>query len=183
MPAEIPLDLLPVMNGKLVFTLVSRGGVNAQVQIRNIRITQTEDADSDGLTVTDEQTAGSDPRNPDADGDGLSDGDEVSINGTDPLLADTDGDGQSDASELAAGTNPLANGSVFRITSLAKIPTGFVLNWSGVSGRTYRVMRSQELGTGNYKTLAFSVPATLPTTTYVDPNPPPLKAFYWIEVE
>lgn len=183
-PAEIPLDLLPVMNGKLVFTLVSRGGVNSQVQIRNIRITQTEDADSDGLTVSDEETAGSDPRNPDTDGDGLSDGDEMNIHGTDPLLADTDGDSQSDASELAAGTNPLANGSVFRVTSVSRTAQGgFVLNWSGVSGKTYRVMRSQELGTGNFETLAFSVPATMPTTTYVDPNPPPIKAFYWIEVE
>ncbi len=183
-PAEIPLDLLPVMNGKLVLTLVSRGGVNAQVQIRNIRITQTEDADSDGLTVTEEETAGFDPRNPDTDQDGLSDGEEVSIHGTDPLLADTDGDGQSDASELAAGTNPLANGSVLRVTSVSRSAQGgFVLNWSAVSGRTYRVMRSQELGTGNYETLAFGVPATLPTTTYVDPNPPPIKAFYWIEVE
>lgn len=183
-PAEIPLDLLPVMNGKLVFTLVSRGGVNAQVQIRNIRITQTEDADSDGLSVLDEEAAGSDPRNPDTDGDGLSDGDEANNYGTDLLRADTDGDGQSDTSEFAAGTNPLASGSVFRVTSVSRSQLGgFVLNWSGVTGKTYRVLRSQELGSGNYETMAFSVPATMPTTTYTDPSPPPGKAFYWVEVE
>lgn len=184
LPAEIPLDLLPTLDGKLVFTLVSRGGVNAQVQLRNIRIIQNEDADYDGLTVDGETLAGSDARNPDSDGDGITDGDEVNLHGTDPNRADSDGDGQSDISELAAGTNPLANGSVLRVTSLSRTAQGgFVLNWSAVSGRTYRVMRTQELGTGNYETLAFSVPATVPTTTYVDLDPPPIKAFYWISVE
>ena len=183
LPAEIPLDLLPSLDGKLVFTLVSRGGVNAQVQVRNIRIIQNDDADYDGLTVDAETIAGSDPRNPDSDGDSIFDGDEVNVHGTDPNRADSDGDGQSDISELAAGTNPLANGSSLRVTSVAKSPSGFVLNWSGVSGKTYRVLRSQELGTGNFETLAFSVPATVPTTTYIDRSPPPVRAFYWIEVE
>lgn len=184
LPAEIPLDLpQSALSGKLVFTLVSRGGVNAQVRVRNIRIIQNEDADYDGLTVDAETLAGSDARNPDSDSDGISDGNEVNVHGTDPNRADSDGDGQPDNSELAAGTNPLANGSLLRVTLVAKSPGGFVLNWSGVSGKTYRVMRSQELGTGNFETLAFSVPGMVPITTYVDPNPPTQKAFYWIEVE
>jgi hypothetical protein len=181
--AVIPMELLPSMDGRLVFTLVSRGNPNAQVQVRNIRITQSEDADGDALLVVDETTIGTDPRNPDSDGDGITDGDEVNVHATDPKRADSDGDGQSDPSELAAGTNPLANGSLLRVTSAAKTPAGFVLHWSGVSGKSYRVIRSQELGTGNYETLAFSVPGAVPSTSYVDTNPPPLKAFYWIEVE
>lgn len=185
LPAEIPLDLLPqgALSGKLVFTLVSRGGVNAQVQIRNIRIIQSEDADSDGLTVDQETAAGSDPRNPDSDGDGISDGDEVITYGIDPNRADSDGDGQADASELAAGTNPLANGSLLRVTSTVKSGGDFVLNWSGVAGKTYRVLRSQELGTSNFETLAFGVAGAAPTTTFNDPAPPQQRAFYWIEVE
>lgn len=150
LPAEIPLDFLPALDGKLVFTLVSRGGVNAQVQIGNIRIIQQEDADYDGLTMGQETLAGSDPRQFDSDGDGISDGDEVNIHGTDPTRADSDGDGQADNAELAAGTNPLANGSLLRVTSAVKSPAGFVLNWSSVSGKSYRVLRSQELGSGNY---------------------------------
>ena len=182
--AVIPLELLPAMDGKLVFTLVSRGNANAQVQVRNIRITQSEDTDGDGLLVAEESTAGSDPRNPDSDDDGLSDGDEVLAHGTDPLHADSDGDGQNDASELAAGTNPLANGSVFRVTSLARTPQGGMeLQWTGVAGKSYRVIRTQELGSANFETLAFSVPGMVPSTTYVDTNPPQLRAFYWIEVE
>ena len=51
----------------------------------------------------------SDPLNPDTDGDGIDDGDEVAgSNGfvTNPALADTDGDLFSDSDEAAAGTDP-----------------------------------------------------------------------------
>jgi hypothetical protein len=55
-----------------------------------------EDDDNDGLIDIDEELLGTSPLNPDSDGDGLSDGDEVLIWGTDPLLGDTDGDEISD---------------------------------------------------------------------------------------
>jgi len=59
------------------------------------------DTDGDGLTDGQEVLIyGTDPTNPDTDGDGLSDGDEVLIHGTDPLLWDTDGDGLSDYFEV-----------------------------------------------------------------------------------
>ncbi|HKY32479.1 MAG TPA: FG-GAP-like repeat-containing protein [Candidatus Polarisedimenticolia bacterium] len=65
------------------------------------------DPDGDGLDNLAEQMAGSDPTNPDTDGDGLTDGEEVTTYGTNPLAADTDGDGLGDAQEIAAGTDPL----------------------------------------------------------------------------
>jgi hypothetical protein len=46
------------------------------------------------------------PTEPDADGDGLPDADEVA-RGTDPSNADTDGDGLGDGVEILAGTDPL----------------------------------------------------------------------------
>src|ERR1700709_2001551 len=70
-----------------------------------------EDADGDGLSNYQELVVyGTDPRNPDTDGDGIPDGEEV-IAGkdgfvTDPLKADTDGDGIPDGVEVAAGSNP-----------------------------------------------------------------------------
>jgi hypothetical protein len=52
--------------------------------------------------------SGLDPRNPDSDGDGILDGDEVNRYGTDPQSGDTDGDGLWDGNELfTAGTDPL----------------------------------------------------------------------------
>jgi hypothetical protein len=66
-----------------------------------------EDPDNDGLTNLEEYQNGTDPNNPDTDGDGVSDGDEVHKYRTDPLNPDTDGDGLTDGEEIRLGTNPL----------------------------------------------------------------------------
>lgn len=66
-----------------------------------------QDPDHDGLTNLEEYQNGTDPNNPDTDGDGISDGDEVHKYHTNPLNPDTDGDGLSDAEEIRLGTNPL----------------------------------------------------------------------------
>lgn len=58
------------------------------------------DHDGDGLTYREEQELGTDPNNPDTDGDGLWDGDEVRKYYTDPLNPDTDGDGLKDGDEV-----------------------------------------------------------------------------------
>ena len=69
------------------------------------------DSDGDGHNDGDEVNAGTHPMDPldfpqDADGDGLTDDQEAGI-GTDPTNADTDGDGFDDKEEVDAGTNPL----------------------------------------------------------------------------
>ncbi|MEM7083187.1 MAG: OmpA family protein [Pseudomonadota bacterium] len=67
------------------------------------------DADMDGLTNADEATLGTDPTNPDTDGDGLPDGVEtggdasVDAGDTNPLDLDSDDDGISDGDEDANG--------------------------------------------------------------------------------
>ena len=63
------------------------------------------------VTPTLEQTSaptsvpqtGTDPNNPDTDGDGLSDGEEINTYNTDPNNPDTDGDGLSDGEEANLG--------------------------------------------------------------------------------
>ncbi len=65
------------------------------------------DYDEDGLTNAHERELGTDPRDPDSDGDGLTDAREVTELGTDPLSQDTDGDGLTDDCELVNGMDPL----------------------------------------------------------------------------
>ncbi len=74
------------------------------------------DPDEDDLKNIDEFNNGTDPQDPDTDGDGLSDGDEITgaanlFDGapTNPLLADTDGDGASDGDENGALNTQFGN--------------------------------------------------------------------------
>jgi hypothetical protein len=67
----------------------------------------TADNDSDGLVNLDEYRLGADPHNPNSDGDGLTDGEEVSNSFTDPTLYDTDSDGFDDHWEHLNGFDPL----------------------------------------------------------------------------
>lgn len=72
------------------------------------------DPDNDGLSNYIERIGGTDPNNPDTDGDGLKDGDEdknhngvVDAGETDPRKADTDGGGVKDGDEIKFGLDPL----------------------------------------------------------------------------
>lgn len=75
-----------------------------------ILVAEDEDADPDrdGLTNKEEKRYRTDPRNPDTDGDGLTDGEEIRRYGTDPLEPDTDGDTLTDGDEVKVHqTDPL----------------------------------------------------------------------------
>ena len=76
----------------------------------------TGDTDGDGLDDSVETdtgiyvgatNTGTDPLDPDTDGDFLTDGAEVNTHFTNPNLDDTDGGGVNDATELSLGTNPV----------------------------------------------------------------------------
>ncbi len=66
------------------------------------------DKDKDGLGKCDEVKIGTDPKNPDTDGDGLNDGEEYLNLKTNPLQTDTDTDGLNDYDEVkVTNTNPI----------------------------------------------------------------------------
>ncbi len=73
----------------------------------------TLDSDGDGIIDPDEAALGTDPNNPDTDGDGLNDGVETGGDGSidagdsNPLDRDSDDDGLSDGDEVSGGTDPL----------------------------------------------------------------------------
>ncbi|MCF8267299.1 MAG: OmpA family protein [Ignavibacteriales bacterium] len=58
------------------------------------------DSDKDGLTDNEEKQIGTDPMNPDTDGDKIKDIDEVRKTNTNPTKADTDNDGLNDYEEI-----------------------------------------------------------------------------------
>ncbi len=64
------------------------------------------DNDGDGLSNASEGAWGTDPNNPDSDGDGLLDGEEVHLCGTDPTSPDSDEDGITDDIEVGNPNDP-----------------------------------------------------------------------------
>ena len=76
-------------------------GVGDGVDALPLDATETIDTDGDGIGNN---------ADTDDDGDGLSDTDEATA-GTDPLVTDSDSDGVNDGDEVSAGMNPLSNDS------------------------------------------------------------------------
>lgn len=71
-------------------------------------LSDTRDDDNDGLTNSLERELGSNPENPDTNGDGILDGSAYNL-GISLLNMDMDGDGLSNTFEVIRGTNPFSN--------------------------------------------------------------------------
>jgi hypothetical protein len=95
-----------------------------------------EDPDHDGLTNLQEFQNGTDPHNPDTDGDGLTDGQEVLVYHTNPALFSTDGTGISDGIEVQTGTlgGTLAAKLSAALSSLEIRPSTFILDVNSIQG-------------------------------------------------
>lgn len=95
-----------------------------------------EDPDHDGLTNLQEFQNGTDPHNPDTDGDGLTDGQEVLVYHTSPVLFSTDGTGISDGIEVETGTlgGTFSAKLAAALSSLQVQPSSFVLDVNTIQG-------------------------------------------------
>jgi hypothetical protein len=177
------------------FTLYTDAAVNPastpqmfyRLALEQRPVAQGVDGDFDGLGSAQELALGSNRALYDSDGDGLSDGEEVSVLGTSPIRSDSDGDGIGDWAELVAGTSPTNPSSVLAITGIERNADGSVtLRWSGVPGRMYRVLRSATPDFSASTVLATGRPGIAPETTFVDATLTGIgnsAAFYSVVVE
>ena len=112
--------------------------------------------------------------------------DEVNTYLTNPLMVDTDGDGNSDGDEITAGTNALDPQSNFKIVATQRSPNGsFVLSWPSVAGISYRVLRSTTPDFASFDVLAVGIEPAITPATYTDSTLPPgtPAAFYRVQTE
>lgn len=92
--------------------------------------------------------------------------------------ADNDDDGMSNGNEVSAGTNPLDNGSALRILNLT---TGNLLTWSSISGKTYRVLGTTDVGT-NFTPVSGVITASNATASFLDLAATNAQQFYRVNV-
>ena len=122
---------------------------------------------------------------PDMDGDGLPDFWEEAHfwpGGTTPG-ADPDQDGMDNKSEYLAGTGPNDPGSAFEFIETEELPGGgFVVRWSSMEGRYYRISRSEDLSAG-FVPLATGISATPPMNVHTDDTAATDQRFYRIDIE
>jgi hypothetical protein len=142
-------------------------GIVYDRQIKHLAIENFAETDSDldGLSDLSETdtgvfvsavNTGSDPSNPDSDGDGLRDGDEVIVHGSDPNKTDSDSDGFDDGFEVETGFDPASATSTPDAKS--SIRTAVELRFNAASGETYRVEASTDLK--NWTTVEDNIPGT-----------------------
>ncbi|HMP76542.1 MAG TPA: metallophosphoesterase [Kiritimatiellia bacterium] len=114
----------------------------------------------------------------DSDGDGLSDGEELTgldnaltplnPNGfiTNPALPDSDGDGMTDGQEAIAGTDPNDGNSLFKFVSQqSDAGSGLVIRWASVADRVYAVWSATNLFSA-WSPLATNLPGVPPVNSY-----------------
>ena len=82
--------------------------------------------------------------------------------------ADPDGDGWTNAQEFASGTDPNDRTSLLKVDQMKISGSDLLLSFPTVSGKTYRVERSDTLQTGSWATVQADIPGTGGTVQVAD---------------
>ena len=110
--------------------------------------------------------------NPDSDNDGMDDAWEILHFGSKEArdgTGDFDNDGFSDLNEFLAGTLPKDATSALKVLPNPAVGTGSVtVQWSAVSGKTYRLQFKNSLSDVSWSNIAGDVTASGATVTKVD---------------
>jgi len=141
------IQLEPGVNQLVVTAYDSKGRI---VGTDSIAITYNADSDGDGLTYLEETALGTDPKNPDTDGDLVTDYEEVKVTHTDPLDN---------------------NSTPHTVLSTTSLPDGRVsLSWRSIAGRWYQVVWSDDML--NWFTVPGYIQAENDMTVWVDNGQP-----------
>src|SRR5262249_4194544 len=135
-----------VASGSVITSALNEGAlglIRIQVNLKG------GDTDRDGIPDDVELANGLDPNDPadaaqDADGDGLTNKQELIDYGTNPRLADTDGDGVRDGLEVQTGSDPLDPRSVNlaqALTAVEVAPPSFTLIVNTIIGEASNQLR------------------------------------------
>ena len=116
----------------------------------SITVTYNTDSDGDGLWYLEETALGTDPNDPDTDGDLVTDYEEVRVTHTDPLNARS-------TPHVVLNTAYLSDGRV-------------LISWQSIIGRYYQVACSEDMV--NWSVVPGYILAGETTTTWIDSGPP-----------
>lgn len=107
----------------------------------------------------------------------------ASNNGNAADSADPDGDGMTNAQEYTAGTDPKNGVSALRVSNVSVGNQDLVVNFSTVSGKTYRLERSDTMASGSWTTVQSDIAGTGGVVQVADANgAAQTKRFYRIVV-
>jgi hypothetical protein len=97
-------------------------------------------------------------------------GDGTTTNSNSCASCDADGDGMNSLAELMAGTVPTDPSSALRIVSIQRSGNDFIINFTSITGKTYRLERCDDLSGAVWSTVQDNIPGNGTGIPITDPG-------------